>query len=129
MMTTSCDIVLWVVLFTTSCFQYLNFFGNVLHIEKKRLSERISHLHDQPWNNGFFDTPITDGSYILHTLVVKHYNDYLDRRSLGVAEVCSYTCKLGTFFMPLTLPMPIFEKISLEGALEKIDKNRVLHKK
>ena len=32
--------------------------------------------------------------------------------------------------MPLTLPaMPIFEKMSLHGALEKFDKNRVLHKK
>ena len=31
--------------------------------------------------------------------------------------------------MPLTLPMPIFEKISLQGGLEKFDKNRVLHKK
>ena len=49
---------------------------------------------------------------------------------VGVAGVCSYTCKLGIFFvMPLTLPMPIFEKISLQGALEKFDKNRVLHKK
>ena len=48
----------------------------------------------------------------------------------GVTGVCSYTCKLGTFFvMPLTLPMPIFEKKSLRGALEKFDKNRVLHKK
>ena len=51
-------------------------------------------------------------------------------RVVGVAGVCSYTCKLGTFFvMPLTLPMPIFEKISLQGALEKFDKNQVLHKK
>ena len=50
---------------------------------------------------------------------------------VGVAGVCSYICKLGTFFvMPLTLPaMPIFEKMSLHGALEKFDKNRVLHKK
>ena len=50
---------------------------------------------------------------------------------IGVAGVCSYTCKLGTFFvMPLKLPtMPIFEKISLRGGLEKFDKNRVVHKK
>ena len=51
-------------------------------------------------------------------------------RVVGVAGVCSYTCKLRTFFvMPLILPMPIFEKISLVGALEKFDKYRVLHKK
>ena len=53
-------------------------------------------------------------------------------RVVGVTGVCLYsTCKLGTFFvMPLTLPaMPIFEKMSLHGALEKFDKNRVLHKK
>ena len=58
----------------------------------------------------------TDGRNILHTLLVKHYNDYLDRQRCGVAwpGVCSYTCKLGTFFvMPLTLLIPIFEKISL----------------
>ena len=49
-------------------------------------------------------------------------------RVVGVAGVCSYTCKLGTFFvMPLTLPMPIFEKISLRGALEKFGKNLVLN--
>ena len=49
---------------------------------------------------------------------------------VGVAGVCSYTCKLGTFFvMPLTLHMPILEKISLQGALERFEKNRVLHKK
>ena len=52
----------------------------------------------------------------------------------GVAVVGSY-CKLGTFFvMPLRLPilrlaMLIFEKISLQGALEKFDKNRELHKR
>ena len=52
-------------------------------------------------------------------------------RVVGVAGVCSHTCKLGTFFvMPLTLPIPIFEKISLQGSLEKLDKIRVLlHKK
>ena len=56
-------------------------------------------------------------------------NTLIDR-ALDVAQVCSYTCTLGRFFvMPLTLPMPIFEKISLQGALEKFDKNRVLHKK
>ena len=50
-------------------------------------------------------------------------------RVVGVAGVCSYTCKLGTFFvMPLTLPIPIFEKISLRGALEKSVKLWVLHK-
>ena len=50
-------------------------------------------------------------------------------RVVGVAGVCSYTCKLGTFFvMPLTLPIPIFEKLSLRGALEKSVKLWVLHK-
>ena len=40
-------------------------------------------------------------------------------RVVGVAGVCLYTCKLGIFFvMPLTLPIPIYEIISLRGALE-----------
>ena len=48
---------------------------------------------------------------------------------VGVAGVCSYTFKLGTFFvMPLTLLLPIFEKISLRGALAKSVKLWVLHK-
>ena len=38
---------------------------------------------------------------------------------VGVAGVCSYTCKLVTFFvMPLTLSMPIIEKY-LNGELLK----------
>ena len=37
---------------------------------------------------------------------------------------------MGAFFvMTLTLPMPIFEKMSLQEALEKFDKNWVYHKK
>ena len=62
----------------------------------------------------------TDGNNILHTLLVKHYNDYLDRRSSGSGRGESNidTCKLGTVFaMPLTLPIPNFgEKISAESS-------------
>ena len=62
--------------------------------------------------------------YFTHPLVNTTMTILIDG-VVGVAGVCSYTCKLGIFFvMPLTLPMlNIFEKISVQGALEKFDKN------
>ena len=54
------------------------------------------------------------GDKNLYTLLVKHYNDYieyLDRQSCrsGRAVFIYVLASWGHFFMPLTLPMPIFD--------------------
>ena len=62
----------------------------------------------------------TDGSRILHTLLVKHYNDLLDRQSSerGKNEVTYFY--VGDFFVyTLALSKPIFKKKSLRIFLEE----------
>ena len=49
----------------------------------------------------FFLQTDTDGSKMLHTLLVKHYNDLLERQSSerGRARMKFHTSMLGTFFV------------------------------
>ena len=72
---------------------------------------------------------LTDGSRILHTLLVKHYNDLFDRQSSerGKDEVTYFY--VGAFFVyTMGLSMPIFKKRSSWRFLGKSIKLWVLHK-
>ena len=71
----------------------------------------------------------TDGSRILHTLLVKHYNGLLYRQSSewGKDEV-TYFYVGDVFVYTLGLSMPIFKKKSPWRFLGKSSKLWVLHK-
>ena len=63
----------------------------------------------------------TDGSRILHTLLVKHCNDLLDRQNYerGKDEVHILTYMSGTFFVyTLGLSMPIHCSALLIGCVK-----------
>ena len=71
----------------------------------------------------------TDGNNILHTPIVKHYNDLVGRQSSerGKDEV-SYFYVGEVFVYTLGLSMPIFKKKSSQRFLGKSSKVCVLHK-
>ena len=76
-----------------------------------------------------FEISYTDGSRILHTLLVKHYNDLLDNQSSeqGKDEV-TYFYVGDVFVYTLGLSMPIFKKKCSRRFLGKCSKLWVLHK-